>query len=45
METKLPLISYVVKTQFITNNSGSGEYITSIYKSRHLFVREKAFEY
>ena len=46
METKLPLISYVVKTQFITNNSGLRRIHQQVFTNQDiLFAREKAFEY
>ena len=46
METKLPLISYVVKTQFITNNSGLRRIHQQVFTDQNiLFAREKAFEY
>jgi hypothetical protein len=42
METKLPLISYVVKTQFITNNSGLRRIHQQVFTNQDiLFAREK----
>ena len=46
METKLPLISYVVKLKFITNNSGLRRIHQQVFTNQDiLFVKRKAFEY
>lgn len=46
METKLPLISYVVKTQFVTNNAGLKTLYQKTFTDENILIaRKKAMEY
>ena len=46
MKIQLPLISYVVKTQFATNNAGLKTLYLKVFNEQNIVdARKKAFEY
>lgn len=46
MQTKKPLISYVVKTQYVTNNAGLKTLYIKVFTDENIVdARKKAFEY